>query len=202
MEILDFIDEIDAFITQIGDMNIIEILILMIGTLFWVCVAVAFLWLCCFMVKSIALYSLAKRTNSKAPWLAFIPILQNAKIFNLAGFTDIAFYAVALVLFLGYCFPIKIFIVLVGFVHLVLAIYIKARVAKNFGGGIVEQILMCLFEPLMLVYFVFTKKTHFPKPINNALAQLLRNCKLEDIALDSRVKTKNVNIEITEDKKD
>ena len=200
MEFLEKIEEFENF----DLLNYFDNVVVFAHVLFWFLIFLAFLSVCCYMIKALTLFNLSKKAGTKTPILAFIPILQNAKIFNLAGFTDIAFYGTLIVLFLAYCIPSKLIALLIGIVQLVLTIYIKCRVAKNFGGGIGKQILTCLFEPIMLIYFALTNKVYTPTQIHKKIYEILDKCNLTDFVLDERINKQiindSINIEINDKK--
>lgn len=200
MDILEKIEEFENF----DLFNWVDDIVLFAHFLFWFLILLVFLSICCYVIKSLALFNLSKKAGAKSPILSFIPILQNAKIFNLAGFTDIAFYGVLVILFLAYCIPSKLIALLIGIVHLALTIYMRCRVAKNFGGGIGKQILTCLFEPIMLIYFALTNKVYTSTPIYKKIYETLDKCNLTDFVLDEQIKNSktnnSINVEINDKK--
>ena len=60
--------------------------ILLTLTVICVCCNIA-----CYLIKAFTLFVLAKRANAPRAWFAFIPFLQNMKLYNLAGYSEKAF---------------------------------------------------------------------------------------------------------------
>ncbi len=118
-----------------------------------------------FVCKSIGVYFLSLRTKQKNAWMAFVPILQDMKVFNMAGLSSklyVIFYCVYRALLSaklewGILAPIWWIGVAVYVVGL---LYARYQMAKNFGGSQAVCILNALFEPIMVLYIVYKKLTH------------------------------------------
>lgn len=133
----------------------------------------------CYLIKAFTILSLAKRTGTPRTWFAFIPFLQNMKVYNLAGFSEKAFLAVCLVFFALGFIPVKEVAVIVSILYAVVNVYVRIRTAQNFGGGVCMQILNIFFEPFVLIYLALSNRPFVLKPEWKPIEDLLKDLKLD-----------------------
>lgn len=118
-----------------------------------------------FICKAIGVYFLSLRTKQKHAWMAFVPILQDMKVFNMAGLSSkvyVIFYCVYRALLSaqlewGIFAPIWWIGIAVYAIGL---LYARYQMAKNFGGSQAVCILNAIFEPIMVLYIFYKKFTH------------------------------------------
>lgn len=132
----------------------------------------------CYVAISLSIYNLSKKCGFNHPWMAFIPVAQNAKLFNLAGFNDKTFWILTIIMFATILFPV--IGTIISLAYCVLSFYVCVRIAENFGGGVGSQVLTCLCSPVMLMYFWLSKKQYVPKPLPQEVEDILRKCELSD----------------------
>ena len=159
--------------------------------IFWIWFII--LWVACYLSVSLPVYLLSKRSGQKNPWLSFIPIAYNLKLFNLAGFNDKTFWTVFLISLISFLVPILGQIVWLA--YFALNIYVLYRVAQNFGGDTLIQVLTCIFGTIVLFYFVFTKKEYNPMPLPNEIESVLKKYNLTDDVCEKEHCVHNINIQ-------
>lgn len=94
-------------------------------------------------------YKMYQRANLKNPWIAFIPLIGQFKIFNLANFS--MWYYLALI---GIAFIPFVGILIVG----IFSIYMYYKILKNFCLGPLGIILGIFFTPIVIWYIVLARK--------------------------------------------
>ena len=146
----------------------------------------------CYLIKAFTLFVLAKRANAPRAWFAFIPFLQNMKVYNLAGFSEKAFLAVWLASLLLGCIPVPELLFIVGLLHMEIVIYVRVRTVQNFGGDIWLIILNVLFEPFVLIYLALSDRQFVLQPEWEPLEKFLHDCKIDT---DFGVNPNNVTVE-------
>ena len=115
--------------------------------------------------KAIGLYLLSAKNKQKYTWMSFIPVLQDIKVFNMAGLSTkafIVFYCVYRALLsakleVGIFLPLAYLGILIYYVGL---FYARYQMAKNFGCSQALCILHAIFEPFTLLYIVAQKMPH------------------------------------------
>ena len=158
----------------------------------------AFWCLVCYLIKAFTVFELAKRANAPRAWFAFIPILQNMKIYNFAGFSEKACLAFWGLFFAIGFIPVQEILIVSSLAQIALTVYIRVQTAKNFGGGVCAQVLNAIFEPFVLIYFALSNKQFTKTPIWEPLEQLLHELSL-DTNFGENVETKQsqpIDIEI------
>lgn len=150
------------------------------SVLIFVIIAVLLVRFVCYLIKAFTVYKLAKMSNQKWCWWAFIPILQDAKVYRLAGFTEKFFGVSFLVCAVSGLVPIPYFAAIVAVTHIVLTYYIRWRVAANFGCGTFGCILNMFFEPFVLIYLALSDRAFVSHPMNRHIADFLRDMGLDD----------------------
>jgi hypothetical protein len=97
--------------------------------------------------------------------MAFIPILQDIKVFNMAGLSTkvyVIFYCLYRALYsakLEWSILAPIWWIGVA-IYVVGLLYARYQMAKNFGESQLVCILNAIFEPFVLLYIVYKKHTH------------------------------------------
>jgi hypothetical protein len=145
--------------------------VLMLFALFWCIVS--------YIIKAVTIYVLAKRTGTPRTWFAFIPFLQNMKVYNLAGFSEKTFLAVWLASLVLGMIPVKEILFVGTILYTAATIYVKVRTAQNFGGGIWLILLNVLFEPFVLIYLAIANKPFNLTPEWAPLANFLHELNID-----------------------
>jgi hypothetical protein len=134
----------------------------------------------CFLIKAWTVHKLAKNSNQQYCWWAFFPVLQNAKIYRLAGFTEKLFFVILLIAIIVPIIPVPYLVEIFGILSIIWNYYIRWRVARNFGGQILMGILNIFFEPFVLIYLALTNKPFNPQPLPREIASFLDDMGLTD----------------------
>lgn len=153
--------------------NFFEIIVLLI-------LAATIKLIICYLIKAFTVFKLAKNSNQKWCWWAYIPILQDAKIYKLAGFTEKLFFIVLLITIIVPIIHIPHLIEIFSILSVIWNCYIRWRVARNFGGDIIMGILNIFFEPFVLIYLTLTNKPFNPQPLPKEIANFLDDMGLTD----------------------
>ena len=149
MDILDLISGFDILGAGIVVISILKV------------IAQLVLYVC----QSVGIYLLALRTKQKNPWMAFVPVLQNMKLFNMAGLSSkvyVLFYCLYRAMLSAKLeWDIMMPIVWVGFAFFAIGLlYARYQMAKNFGCSQLVCILNALFAPFVMLYIVYKKNAH------------------------------------------
>lgn len=160
-------------------MSVEEFFMGILGILFIVTVICVCCNIACYLIKAFTLFVLAKRANAPRAWFAFIPFLQNMKLYNLAGYSEKAFLIVWLASLLLGCIPIPELLFIWGLLHTVITVYVRVRVAQNFGGDVGLIILNVLFEPFVLIYLALSDRKFALRPEWQPLDTFLHRCNLD-----------------------
>jgi hypothetical protein len=115
--------------------------------------------------KAISLYLLSAKTKQKHTWMSFIPVLQDIKVFSMAGLSVkafIVFYALYRALLsakleLGIFLPLAYIGIAIYYAGL---FYARYQMAKNFGCKQAICILNAIFEPFVLIYIASQPFNH------------------------------------------
>lgn len=124
-----------------------------------------------YLFSAIALYALTKRTGQKHAWMSWVPLVNDAKLFNLAGLTDKCFFVVMLTLYVLSLVPYVSFVSTP--INIAVTLFVKWRVAKNFGGEALQSVLTILLGPIMLWYFWLGKKEWINTQIHPEIQSLI-----------------------------
>ena len=129
--------------------------------------------------KSIGVYLLAVNTKQKHTWMSFVPVLQDIKVFNMAGLSTKAFvvfyciYRALLSAKLEYSIflPIATLGIIMYYSGL---FYARFQMAKNFNCSQTMCILNAIFEPFALLYIAYQKSPHEYKPLHPKVDHYLK----------------------------
>lgn len=165
------------------------------------------IFLICYGCKSVAVYLLASKTNQKHTWFAFVPVLQDVLVFNMAGLTTktyIVFYLIYRALFSAKL-ELAVFapIWLIGIVLYCAGLfYARYQMAKNLGGNQIVCILNMLLEPFVLLYLLSQNQPiqyhpHYPK-----VSYYLKTYGLQDENIGNTNSTASPKIEIDVEKRE
>lgn len=94
-------------------------------------------------------YKMYQRANLKNPWIAFIPLIGQFKVFNLANFSMWYYLALIGIAFIPFVGALIIFIFM---------IYVYCKILKNFCLGPLGIILGIFFTPFVIWYIVLARK--------------------------------------------
>ncbi|NLZ34371.1 MAG: hypothetical protein GX889_05585 [Clostridiales bacterium] len=94
-------------------------------------------------------YKMYQRANLKNPWIAFIPLIGQFKIFNLANFSMWYYLALIGIAFIPFVGALIIFIFM---------IYVYCKIFKNFCLGPLGTIIGIFFAPFVIWYIVLARK--------------------------------------------
>ena len=142
-----------------------DIILNLFGGAIWLTIVLTVLRIVFYLCKAVGLFFLCRKTNQKHSWLAFIPIVQDVKVFNLAGLNSIAF-ALFYVLYRAlYSAQIEggllMLVAWIGIVlHLLGIVLVRYQMAINFGMSEAMCVLNIIFEPFVLLYLAFSNVTH------------------------------------------
>lgn len=129
--------------------------------------------------KSIGVYLLSVNTKQKHTWMSFIPVLQDVKVFNMAGISTKAFivfygiYRALLSAKLEYAIflPIATLGIIMYYAGL---FYARYQMARNFNCSQTLCFLNAFFEPFVLLYIAYQKFPHEYKPLHPQIEHYLK----------------------------
>lgn len=167
------------------------------------------IFLICYGCKSVGVYLLANKTKQKNTWFAFVPVLQDILVFNMAGLSTksyIVFYLIYRALFSAKLewvifAPIWLIGIIVYYAGL---FYARYQMAKNFGGNQVVCILNMLLEPFVVLYILSQKQPLQYHPHNPKVDHYLRTYGLQDEHVENFVNanhttSSNIKIDVEKD---
>lgn len=112
------------------------------GTLFIIFLAI-------YLLSVYPAYKMYQLANLKNPWVAFIPVVGQIKMFNLANLSMWLYIPILLLSFIPFLGTLLVFIFM---------IYYTVTICKNFGLGILGCILAIFFGFFVYWYIALTNK--------------------------------------------